>query len=922
MVQRDWGKVNKKGPSDDNKITKPFIKLDEREGARSLTSTEKKAKDIFDKDAHIEVTRAHTPESRVPLSSLQVGQKLSGRIITVTNFGMFIDVGTLKDGLVHVKDISKDYFIESIDSKFKPGQDIDVWVKFVEKYKLGLQLFPVQTDLTIANSIIKLASLKSGQEISGTVMRVSSFGVYVDIGTEVQAFLHRRKMKISRKQRKLQPWEIVPAGSKITGFVYECDPLRKRVEITTYLPDEWDVSLPPKTERSTTFQGDMDDDEEMGGSSRAENFRALQRTLEMTLEDENDDEEGEDLDISLFDRSTSSLSSSSSASDSSSTKGLQVIMDDFGGQKGKQLSTSSSLSSDNNNEMEEMSVEEIFEELCNGKTHVTLKDIRGWEFITDLMTNGELDEDGLQELCKTAGSKQGKLNQAAFDNFMDLLTDELDMEIIDEDGNVIEDQVEAEESDNTTDKEIKNKNTMNSNSPQSSKKDTAVLFMDDFATTPQDKHTNQLNDNNANSNSNTNGNVVNEGNGGLLDVEDLGFGMNGVSIGSGPISFNPEVEVEVEDKDITLPEHFEKKSKSNDLLQYLFKSVAGKKKVVTLEDVIDWEFVRALMGQIALDKKSVMDMFNKSGPRKGSLDIKGFEKLLELLSNYESAAESLVASSSSTTSKDKNSMTTPMMIMTGDGDDNNDNDEQQTSLLSMDSIVVNTNDSDEDIDNEDNMDKDDNEEDDEDDWEEIDLFEAFTELAKGKDYVTIEDASNWPVINELIEQESLSTEDFKEVCKQAGAKRGRLDYDAFEEVLEILSPLADEEDDNDQLRDEDDEDTEEDEEEIVLIKPSSQSLSLSQIQSQIPTQINPIDINKSSKNTDTNNNEDNNEDSNADEEDEVDEVALLGNVFKGISGGKQRASIKDLMNWDFILDLISEEKLNEKSLTDEVLACG
>ena len=58
---------------------------------------------------------------------------------------MFVDVGTQKDGLVHIRDISKDYFVQNIQSKFVIGQDIDVWVKFANERdnKLGLQMYPV-----------------------------------------------------------------------------------------------------------------------------------------------------------------------------------------------------------------------------------------------------------------------------------------------------------------------------------------------------------------------------------------------------------------------------------------------------------------------------------------------------------------------------------------------------------------------------------------------------------------------------------------------------------------------------------------------------------------------------------------------------------------------------------------------------------
>lgn len=123
------------------KTNKP---LDQREGSRPLTRAELKAKEIYDATRDPIVTRIHAPEDRVPLSALIVGQKLKGRIINMKEFGMFVDIGSKKDGLVHVKDISKDYFINKIESKYSPGQDIDVWVKFVEEEsgKLGLQMFP------------------------------------------------------------------------------------------------------------------------------------------------------------------------------------------------------------------------------------------------------------------------------------------------------------------------------------------------------------------------------------------------------------------------------------------------------------------------------------------------------------------------------------------------------------------------------------------------------------------------------------------------------------------------------------------------------------------------------------------------------------------------------------------------------------
>lgn len=47
---------------------------------------------------------------------------------------------------------------------------------------------------------IKLEDLSEEDEVSGIVTKVSQYGVFVDIGAGVDAFLHRRKMKINKKQ--------------------------------------------------------------------------------------------------------------------------------------------------------------------------------------------------------------------------------------------------------------------------------------------------------------------------------------------------------------------------------------------------------------------------------------------------------------------------------------------------------------------------------------------------------------------------------------------------------------------------------------------------------------------------------------------------------------------------------------------------
>jgi len=174
------------------------VQLDRTEGSRPLTRAELKAKEQYEasRDPYVQRQLDKNSPDRVALSSLSAGQKLKGRIISIKPFGLFVDVGSAKDGLVHIKDISKDYFVQDHTRQFSPGQEVDVWVKFAdeENNKLGLQMFPNPNPTAASgpgsgagaavggDAAALLAELGVGEPVEGTVVRVSRFGVFVDIG--------------------------------------------------------------------------------------------------------------------------------------------------------------------------------------------------------------------------------------------------------------------------------------------------------------------------------------------------------------------------------------------------------------------------------------------------------------------------------------------------------------------------------------------------------------------------------------------------------------------------------------------------------------------------------------------------------------------------------------------------------------------
>lgn len=164
--------------------------------------------------------------------------------------------------------------------------------------KLGLQMYPHQAKINKLNiksdndNNKQLSKYSVGDEVEGTIVRLSQYGVYVNIGSEIDAYLHRRKMNIAKGQKSLKPWEITPLGSYIKGYIHTIDKERKRIGLTTYRPDQWENKLPSRS----NYVDMGNDDDEFGGGSRADNLRALERELALELDGDDEDGDGDDND--------------------------------------------------------------------------------------------------------------------------------------------------------------------------------------------------------------------------------------------------------------------------------------------------------------------------------------------------------------------------------------------------------------------------------------------------------------------------------------------------------------------------------------------------------------------------------------------------------------------------------------------------
>lgn len=198
----------------------------ERKERRERIKAEREAERARIK-AEREAEKARIKEARQAIfDSLEVGQKIHGKVTKIMTYGAFIDIGEGLEGLAHINNLSWKR-VESVESVVAEGQEIDVYVLDVNKEnnRIALAVKDINNDpwQLIANEVA------IGDVITGTVVRTIEKGAFVEIKEGVEAYL-----PISQLSEKRVPTvtSVVNAGDEIEAKILNFNPDEKRMLIS------------------------------------------------------------------------------------------------------------------------------------------------------------------------------------------------------------------------------------------------------------------------------------------------------------------------------------------------------------------------------------------------------------------------------------------------------------------------------------------------------------------------------------------------------------------------------------------------------------------------------------------------------------------------------------------------------------------
>ena len=159
------------------------------------------------------------------LENLKPGEKRTGVVSSVVNFGAFVDLGGM-DGLVHVSELSWKH-VDHPSSVVTVGDEIEVQVLEVDldRERISLSLKATQQD-----PWEEFASThRVGELVYGRVTKLVPFGAFVQVGDGIEGLVHISEMSAHHVEL---PEQVVTPGEELWVKVIDLDLQRRRISLS------------------------------------------------------------------------------------------------------------------------------------------------------------------------------------------------------------------------------------------------------------------------------------------------------------------------------------------------------------------------------------------------------------------------------------------------------------------------------------------------------------------------------------------------------------------------------------------------------------------------------------------------------------------------------------------------------------------
>ena len=156
-----------------------------------------------------------------------VGSHIKGKIKSITDFGLFVEVEENIDGLVHVSDLHWTKKVKHPSELYRKGDEVEAVVLGIdvdnERISLGIKQLTEDPWAAIPRTY------PPGTRVKGAVTSVTDFGVFVELEEGIEGLIHVSQLSAERVDK---PSTLFKPGDAVEAEVTEVDPREKRIKLS------------------------------------------------------------------------------------------------------------------------------------------------------------------------------------------------------------------------------------------------------------------------------------------------------------------------------------------------------------------------------------------------------------------------------------------------------------------------------------------------------------------------------------------------------------------------------------------------------------------------------------------------------------------------------------------------------------------
>jgi small subunit ribosomal protein S1 len=158
---------------------------------------------------------------------LKIGDKAAGRVVSLTDYGAFIEIEKGIEGLIHISEMSWTQHISHPSQFVSMGQVVEAVILSLDKVEKKISLGMKQLTPDPWSDLLKKYPV--GSQHQGIARNLTNFGVFVELEPGIDGLVHISDLSWTKKIR--HPGEVVKKGDKIDIVVLGVDTESRKISL-------------------------------------------------------------------------------------------------------------------------------------------------------------------------------------------------------------------------------------------------------------------------------------------------------------------------------------------------------------------------------------------------------------------------------------------------------------------------------------------------------------------------------------------------------------------------------------------------------------------------------------------------------------------------------------------------------------------